>query len=167
MSCHCVVVSATKIFVNGCWVGIHRDPEQLMSTLKKLRRQMDIIVSEVFWLWCSILHTHTPVQRPFVRDYPGEPVPEGKTKPDFTEARDSEWQWHQLGHMQICTSLQTDNHISTPPLSFWQAGCPSCRPTNSVKALMLHVAYLLNDIWQWSSFKFSFFVLLSQFWPFL
>ena len=39
--------SATKIFVNGCWVGIHRDPDQLMSTLRKLRRQMDIIVSEV------------------------------------------------------------------------------------------------------------------------
>merc|ERR1712106_1018743 len=38
---------STKIFVNGCWVGIHRDPEQLMSTLRKLRRQMDIIVSEV------------------------------------------------------------------------------------------------------------------------
>jgi len=28
-------------------VGIHRDPEQLMATLRKLRRQMDIIVSEV------------------------------------------------------------------------------------------------------------------------
>ena len=54
---------------------------------------------------------------------------------DFTEARDSEWQWHQLGHMQVCTSLQTDNHTSTPPLSFLQAGCPSCLPTNSVKAL--------------------------------
>jgi DNA-directed RNA polymerase II subunit RPB2 len=39
--------TATKIFVNGCWVGIHRDPEQLMGTLRKLRRQMDIIVSEV------------------------------------------------------------------------------------------------------------------------
>lgn len=39
--------SATKIFVNGCWVGIHRDAEQLMMTLRKLRRQMDIIVSEV------------------------------------------------------------------------------------------------------------------------
>ena len=51
------------------------------------------------------------------------------------EARDSEWQWHQLGHMQVCTSLQTDNHASTPPLVFLQAGCPSCRPTNSVKAL--------------------------------
>jgi len=39
----------------------------------------------------------------------------GKTDLDFTEARDSEWQWHQL--------------------CFLQAGCPSCRPTNSVKAL--------------------------------
>jgi len=40
----------------------------------------------------------------------------GKTNLDFTEARDSEWQWHQLGHMQVCTSLQTNNHTSTPPL---------------------------------------------------
>ena len=47
----------------------------------------------------------------------------GKTNLDFTEARDSEWQWHQLSHMQVCTSLQTDNHASTPPLSFLQAGC--------------------------------------------
>jgi len=59
----------------------------------------------------------------------------GKTNLDFTGATDSEWQWHQLGHMQICTSLRTDNHASTPPLSFLQAGCPSCRPTNSSKAL--------------------------------
>jgi len=51
-----------------------------------------------------------------------------KTSLDFNEARDSEWQWHQLGHMQVCISLQTDNHASTPPLSFLQAGCPSCRP---------------------------------------
>jgi len=28
----------------------------------------------------------------------------GETNLDFTEARDSEWQWHQLGHMQVCTS---------------------------------------------------------------
>jgi len=59
----------------------------------------------------------------------------GKTNLDFTEARDNEWQWHQLGCMQVCTLLQTDDHASTPPLSFFQAGCPSCPPTNSVKAL--------------------------------
>ena len=41
----------------------------------------------------------------------------GKANLDFTEARDSEWQWHQLGHMQVCTSLQSDNNTSTPPLS--------------------------------------------------
>jgi len=44
---------------------------------------------------------------------------QGKTNLDFTEARDSEWQWHQLGHMQVCISLQTDNHAGTPPLSFF------------------------------------------------
>uniref|UniRef100_A0A8C4QLY7 DNA-directed RNA polymerase subunit beta n=1 Tax=Eptatretus burgeri TaxID=7764 RepID=A0A8C4QLY7_EPTBU len=41
------IADSTKIFVNGCWVGIHKDPDQLMNTLRKLRRQMDIIVSEV------------------------------------------------------------------------------------------------------------------------
>ena len=52
----------------------------------------------------------------------------GKTNLDFNEAR--EW---------VCTLLQTDNHASTPPLSFLQAGCPSCRPTNSIKALKAQV----------------------------
>jgi len=57
-----------------------------------------------------------------------------KTNLNFTEGRDCEWQWHQLDHVQVCISLQTDNHASTPPLSFLQAGCPSCHPSNSVKA---------------------------------
>jgi len=60
----------------------------------------------------------------------------GKTNLDYTEARDSEWQWHQLGHMQVCIALQTDSHASTPPLGFLQVGCPSCHPTNSVKAVV-------------------------------
>jgi len=42
----------------------------------------------------------------------------GKTNLAFTGERDSEWQSHQLGHMQVCTSLQTDNHASTPLLFF-------------------------------------------------
>jgi len=37
----------------------------------------------------------------------------------FTGARDSKWQWYQLGHMQIFTTPQTDNHASTPILSFF------------------------------------------------
>jgi len=52
----------------------------------------------------------------------------------FTGARYSVWKWYQLGHMQICTSPQTDNHASTHD-SFLKARCPSCCPANSVKAL--------------------------------
>jgi len=58
----------------------------------------------------------------------------GNTNLDFTEATVSGcgMSWTLL---QVFTSLMTDNHASTPPLSFLQAGCPSCRPTNSVKTL--------------------------------
>jgi len=58
----------------------------------------------------------------------------GKTNLEFAGARDSEWQWHQLGHnfMQVCTSLQTDNHASTPPLSFYRPDAlPAAQPTAS------------------------------------
>jgi len=85
----------------------------------------------------TVTHTHThPFNSPFSRTIQVSQYQKGETNLDLTEARDSEWQWqwHQLGHMQVCTSLQTDNHASTPPLSFLQTGCPSCRPTNSVKA---------------------------------
>jgi len=53
----------------------------------------------------------------------------GKTNLDFTEARDSEWQWPQLGHMQVCTSLQTDNHASTRPPSFFTGRMPFLPPS--------------------------------------
>jgi len=52
----------------------------------------------------------------------------GETNLDFTGARDSERQWYQLGHMQVCTSLQTDNHTSTPPLSFFTGRMPFLPP---------------------------------------
>jgi len=48
--------------------------------------------------------------------------------------------------MQICTTLtQTHNHASIPPLSFLQAGCPSCCPTNSIKALNLCLIIPVNS----------------------
>eukprot|EP00271_Cylindrocystis_brebissonii_P022832 TRINITY_DN8941_c0_g1_i2.p1 TRINITY_DN8941_c0_g1~~TRINITY_DN8941_c0_g1_i2.p1 ORF type:complete len:1189 (+),score=261.50 TRINITY_DN8941_c0_g1_i2:389-3955(+) len=37
-----VIPHATKIFVNGCWVGVHRDPDLLVRTLRQLRRQTDM-----------------------------------------------------------------------------------------------------------------------------
>jgi len=52
----------------------------------------------------------------------------GETNLDLSEARDSEWQWHQLGHMQVCTLLQTDNDTSTPPLCFFPGRMPFLPP---------------------------------------
>jgi len=56
----------------------------------------------------------------------------GKANLVFTEARDSEWQWHQLGHMQVCTSLQTVNNASNnTPVSFFNRpdALPAAQPT--------------------------------------
>jgi len=63
-----------------------------------------------------------------------------RTNLDFTEARDSEWQWHQLGRMQIYNSPQTDNHSSTTPLSFitgWMPFLPpnqQCQSTEGIQS---------------------------------
>ena len=103
-------------------------------------RNTGVSDSDLTWLSLthslSYSHTHT---HPFNGPFPGTTrvsrYQKGKTNLDFTELTDNEWQWHQLGHMQVCTSLQTNNHASTPPLSLLQARCPSCRPTNSIKAL--------------------------------
>ena len=63
------------------------------------------------------LHTH-PFNGPLSGTTRVSRYLKGKANLDFTEARDSEWQWHQLDRMQICTSLQTDNHASTPTQFF-------------------------------------------------
>ena len=74
-------------------------------------------------------HTDTlPFNGPFSGTTQVSRYQKDKTNLDFTEARDSEWQWHQLDHMQVCTSLQTDNHTSTPPLKFFTGWMPFLPP---------------------------------------
>jgi len=73
-------------------------------------------------------HTHTCLTAPLSGTTRVSRYQKGKTNLDFTEARDSEWQSYQLGHMQVCTSLQTDNHASTPPLSFFTGRMPFLPP---------------------------------------
>jgi len=71
------------------------------------------------------------------------------------------WHWHQLYRMHIiCTSLQTDNHASASPLSFFlQAGCSFWCPTNwKTYAQIQEVNGTLNDTHkdgQWVSERFS------------
>jgi len=65
----------------------------------------------------------------------------GKTNLDITEARDNEWPWHQLGHVQVCMLLQADQH---PTTRFFKTRCPSYRPTNSVNALKAFTYYIMQ-----------------------
>ena len=86
------------------WLSVHRDQLRAQRSVTSLGK--------------LYLYLFTRVSR----------YQKGKTNLDFTEARDSEWQWHQLGHMQVCTSLQTDNHTSTPPLCFFTGRMPFLPP---------------------------------------
>jgi len=57
--------------------------------------------------------------------------------------------------------IPDDNHANIPPLSFLQAGRPSCHPTNSIKALMyVHVyttkiTYAPHVCWSYGRSKYS------------
>jgi len=78
----------------------------------------------------------------FFQDYPGEPVPEENfwtlwCMGRLTEA-DTPTIW--LG---ATSSGLTSAHLHQSP-HFLQAGCPSCRPTNSVKALKAPSAFALG-----------------------
>jgi len=74
----------------------------------------------------------------------------GEANLDFTGARDSEWQWHQLGHMQVCTSLQTYNHARTSILKFftgWMFSLPPNQQRQSTEGtLILTVNQFINMI---------------------
>ena len=54
----------------------------------------------------------------------------GKTKLDFTEARDSEWQWHQLCHMQVC-SRQITMPAPHHSVFYRPDALPAAQPTAS------------------------------------
>jgi len=68
----------------------------------------------------------------------------GKTNLDFTEARECEWQWHQLGHMQICISLQTT--MPAPHRSVftgWMPFLPPNQQRQSTEGLYMTACYLI------------------------
>ena len=52
---------------------------------------------------------------------------------------------HQLGHMQVCTLLQTDNHASTPPLSFFTGRMPFL-PSNQQRQSTEGIVFILLSV---------------------
>jgi len=103
------------------------------SNFKKMNNKTQSVVYDIP-LISGYTHTH-PFNGPFSRTTRVSWYKKDKTNLDFSGARDSEWQWHQLG---MCKSAPRSRQITTPAPHhsiFLQAGCPSCHPTNSVKAL--------------------------------
>ena len=99
-------------------------------------------------------HTHT-LNGPFSGTTRVSRYQKGKTSLDFTEARDGEWQWHQQGRMQVCTLLQTDNHTSTPPLSFFTGRMPFPLPNQQRQStegkkvyskIIINIPYMLTSL---------------------
>jgi len=75
----------------------------------------------------------TTILRPFFRDHPGEPVPEENFWTLWCKGRLTEADTPTIRMGATPSGLVTSAHLHHPPY-FLQAGCPSCRPTNSVKA---------------------------------
>jgi len=80
---------------------------------------------------------------------PGRPGRAGtrKVKPNWILLKqESEWQWHQLGHMQVCTLLQTDNHDSNPTTQFFTGRMPFLLP-NQQRQSTEGIVTLKLDFW--------------------
>jgi len=106
----------------GCWV----------FASERAGSRYRLIAAAVCWLcefyltvWRSNIHKH-PFNGPFSGTTRVNRYQKGKTNLDFTKPRDSEWQWHQLGHMQVCTSLRLPcQHSTTHYFTGWM---PSLLP---------------------------------------
>jgi len=116
--CH-VLTTNTDTWPQECFRQLsHWNSDQMTNFLNNLKHirtnsktmstALTITVTDVFIL--HPLHTHTHTQTfngPFSKTTRVSWYQKGITNLDFTEARDSEWQWHQLGRMQVCITLQT------------------------------------------------------------
>jgi len=75
-------------------------------------------------------HTHThPFNGPLSGTTQVSQYQKGKTNLDYTEARDSGWQWHQLGHnasLHLAPGRQPHQHPTT--LMFFTGRMPLLPP---------------------------------------
>ena len=87
------------------------------------------------YMHCShqqFTHLTHPFNGPFSRTTQVSRYQKGKTNLDFTQARDSEWQWHQLEHMK---SAPRSRQITMPThhhsVFYRPDALPAAQPTAS------------------------------------
>ena len=116
---NCSDVTSPSRCVTGCGTDATAEAAAVLSSCACSadtdKNFLDMWLVSRFTSNWSHTNTHThPFYGPLSGTTRVSRYQKGKTNLDFTKARDSEWQWHQLGCMQVCISLQTDNHASTP-----------------------------------------------------
>ena len=78
-------------------------------------RKLAYDVAKRNYFWHVVSHTH-PFNGPFSGTTQVSRYQKGKTNLDFTGARDSEWQWHLLGHnasLHLAPDRQPRQHPTT------------------------------------------------------
>ena len=130
---HLTVGHATSYFDNFC-----RDGNLLFLIVLVLIHRIN----------CTNTHTHSRLTALF----PGLPGRAGtrKAKPIWILLKQETVSGNAIS-WAICKSAPCSRQTTTPapqPLCFLQAGCPSCRPTNSVKALIVLIHAELNSFRQ-------------------
>ena len=169
--CVCMYVCVSLLYAEGitslkCWLCLDCSVSVLQMQRRRTkwnlwkRQCCHSAAFSVIWNRLKLLlnmrltryrqtHTH-PFNGPLSGTVQVSRYQNGITNLDFTEARVNEWQWHHLGHIQVCTSLQTDNHTSTSPLSFyWPDALPAAQPTASKHwrhALLMPLILILKTV---------------------
>jgi len=132
-----------EVWTCGFWdVQVDRPKDRLTDIETRRLQYFALLLGQSKYYTAIEFHSITPHHnrlRPFFRDHPGEPVPEENfwtlwCKETLTEA---DTPTIQLG---ATPSGLTSAHLHHSP-NFLRAGCPSCRPTNSVKALKATSAF--------------------------
>jgi len=112
-------------FITGWPQSANREPMEIIGFYR-----LDALpVTTQHCQWHHKPHT-TTVLRPFFRDQPGEPVPEENFWTLWCKGRLTEADTLNI-RLGATPSGLTSAHVHHPPI-FLQAGCPSCRQTNSI-----------------------------------
>jgi len=104
-ACLCPQIGVFGDFTPYMGSSIYETPKRHILTLPQCT-PFEPSSTKVRWqVWPK--NTHTRRTHPFNGPFSGTTrvsrYQKGKTNLDFTVARDSVWQWHHLGHMQVCT----------------------------------------------------------------
>jgi len=140
------LLPATSVVARPSFFILHVTPEvtdvtgPYISSTVPLEHDNSMKRTSCLVSWCT---TTMSIWQPFSRTTWVSRHQKGKPFWILQEQEMMGWQWHQLDHANHLHLTPDSQHLTT---QFLHAGCPSCRPTNSVKALKAYCRLLCDNI---------------------